>query len=128
MRSKILTKEEKEKIEKIANKILEPISGKVSISENYSTINCSMSSDGGYNRGEWNEYWYKINIKSDKENHEYSEAFNESSDPLYLAQVAWGITHTAWNKFDGDINGLLAGNLWPAENGNLPDYKKLSKI
>lgn len=120
--SKILTKEEKEKIEKIAEWLLEPIGGKVKISDNYSTINCSMSSDS-YHYTKWNEYWYQIKIETNKGPHEYGEVFDGIDISDYLAQAAWGIAYTIWGKFDHNIYSPLAEKLWPAVNGNVPDYE-----
>ena len=128
MESKKLTKEEKEKIEKMAKYLLSPIDGKVEISDHYSTIHCSVSSGGAYNHVEWDEYWYRIKVKTIKGDHEFGKKFKESTDLFYLAQVAWGIAHNVWGKLDENIYSPLAENLWPSSNNHLPNYEALLKV
>lgn len=127
MSSIILEPKTKRIIEEIANKMLKPINGIVSISDDYSTIHCSTSWGNGHDRREYDEYWYRIKIKSNSSDHEYGDIFNDHlnyDNDIDLAMLAWNIAHNAWNKFDPDLYSELAENLWPKDNSYKPDYKR----
>jgi len=121
MRTKILTKEEKEFLETVTSRILEPIKGVVHIPEKYTTIHCSRSTGTGSDRVEWDEYIYHIIVESDKGNFEFSESFHDFAK---LPGIAWHLAASAFHELDNDLNGPLAENLWPRDNNLLPDCER----
>lgn len=127
MSSIILKPETKKRIEEIANKMLKPINGNVFISDDYSTIHCSTSWGNGSDRREYEEYWYRVKIKSNRGEHEYGDIFNDHLDydnEMDLAMLAWNIAHQAWGKWDKNLDSEMADILWPKDNDYKPDYKR----
>ena len=127
MPSIILQPEIKRKIEEIANKMLKPINGMVSISDDYSTVYCSTSWGNGFDRRDYKEYYYQIKIKSDMGEYKYSDIFDDRLDynnEKVLARLAWNIAHNVWSRLDRRMDSELADNLWPVDNDYKPDNNK----
>lgn len=119
MKSKILTKEEIEFLEKITEKILQPIDGKMKIDKESTKVH--WWSGDGFNKIEWDEYIYRIFVTSKNGTAELRQVFNDAP----LVEWAWHIAADAFHRLDDDINGPVAENLWPKDNNYLPDYKRL---
>lgn len=119
MNSRILTKDELEFLKKISEKILKPIEGRVFIDSEPTKIHWHSESSGT-NRSEWDEYVYRISIGSKKGEAELRFVFYDT--PLVV--WAWHIAADAFFRLDDDIDGLVAENLWPSDNGYKPDYKR----
>ncbi len=125
MNTKILNSEERNKLKKIIDKMLEPIHGTIEIAKNYYIMHCSVTV-GHNDKQEWDEYYYDINIKTDLGNYDFSERFNDlgSYSDLDLSVIAWNISYEIFNKLDRNFDSLLAQNLWPQDNQRMPDYNR----
>jgi len=121
MNSKILTKEEKEFLEKVTGRLLVPINGRLHIPEKYTVIHCSRSTGAGFDNVNWDSYIYHILVESDKGNFEFSEEFHDFAK---LPDIAWSLAAHVFSYLDNDMKGPLAENLWPQANKWLPDMSK----
>ena len=121
--TKEFTNEEFLFVERTANKILEPINGNIDIKREPVIINWSSSDSLGLNQTKQKSFRYKILIKSDLGEFDYTDSFFQGVD---LARIAWKIAWKVFSRLDGDHRSLLSENLWPMANGHLPDYDKFT--